>query len=95
MCIKTHYSVDQYDTYIVLFISTKLPQVKVTRRASLVAQSLKHLPEMRETWVPSLGQEDPLEKEMATHSSVLAWRIPGTAEPGGLPSMGPHRVGHD
>ena len=42
-----------------------------------------------------LGWEDPLEKEMATHSSVLAWRIPGTGEPGGLPSMGSHRVGHD
>ena len=95
MCIKTHYSVDQYDTYIVLFISTKLPQVKVTRRASLVAQSLKHLPEMRETWVPSLGQEDPLEKEMATHSSIIAWRIPCVKEPGGLQSMGLQRVGHD
>ena len=45
--------------------------------------------------VQSLGWEDPLEKEMATHSSVLAWRIPGTGEPGGLPSMGSHRVGHD
>ena len=51
--------------------------------------------EMRETQVQSLGQEDPLEKEMATHSSALAWRIPGTGEPGGLPSMGSHRVGHD
>ena len=49
----------------------------------------------QETWVQSLGQEDSLEKEMATHSSVLAWRIPGTGEPGGLPSMGSHRVGHD
>ena len=44
---------------------------------------------------PSLGQQDPLEKEMATHSSGLAWRIPGAGEPGGLPSMGSHRVGHD
>ena len=50
---------------------------------------------MQETQVWSLGQEDPLEKEMATHSSVLAWRIPGTGEPGGLPSIGSHRVGHD
>ena len=50
---------------------------------------------MQKTWVRSLGREDPLEKEMATHSSVLAWRIPGTGEPGGLPSMGSHRVGHD
>ena len=63
--------------------------------ASLVAQRLKHLPLMRETWVQSLGQEDPLEKEMATHPSILAWRIPWTEEPGGLQSTGSHRVGHD
>ena len=63
--------------------------------ASLVAQKIKRLPAMQETRVQSLGWEDPLEKEMATHSSVLAWRIPGTGEPGGLPSMGSHRVGHD
>ena len=50
---------------------------------------------MQEMQVSSLGWEDPLEKEMATHSSVLAWRIPGTEEPGGLLSMGSHRVGHD
>ena len=64
-------------------------------RASLVAQRLKCLPEMRETWVRSLGQEDPLEKEMTTHSSNLAWRIPWTEEPGGLQSMGSQRVSHD
>ena len=57
-------------------------------RASLVAQTVKHLPVTRETWVRSLGPEDPLEKEMATHSSILAWRIPWTEEPGGLQSMG-------
>ena len=62
---------------------------------SLVAQSVKNLPARQEIQVQSLGLEDLLEKEMATHSSVLAWRIPGTAEPGGLPSMGSHRVGHD
>ena len=62
---------------------------------SLVTQVVKNLPVMWETWVRSLDQEDPLEKEMATHSSILAWRIPGTEEPGGLPSMGSHRVGHD
>ena len=56
---------------------------------------VKHLPTMRETRVQSLGQEDTLEKEMATHSSVLACRITGTGEPDGLPSMGSHRVGHD
>ena len=50
---------------------------------------------MRETWVRSLGREDPLEKEMATHSSILAWRIPWTEEPGGLQFMGLQRVGHD
>ena len=63
--------------------------------ASLVAQTVKNLPGMQETQVGSLGWEDPLEKEMATHSSILAWRIPGTGEPGGLLSIGSHRVGHD
>ena len=62
--------------------------------ASLVAQRLKHLPAMWETWVQSLGQEVPLEKEMATHSSILAWRIPRTEEPGGLQFMGSQRVRH-
>ena len=60
-----------------------------------MSQSVKRLPTMRETWVRSLGQEDPLEKEMATHSSILAWEIPRTEEPGGLQSMGSQRVGHD
>ena len=63
--------------------------------ASLVVQRLKHLPAMEETWVQSLGWDDPLEKEMATHSSTLAWRIPWTEEPGGLQSRGWQRVGHD
>ena len=63
--------------------------------ASLVAQRLKRLPRMQETWVRSLGWEDPLEKEMATHSSILAWRIPWNEEPGRLQSMGSQRVGHD
>ena len=63
--------------------------------ASLVAQRLKYLPRMQETWVQSLGQEDPLEKEMATHSRILAWGIPWKEEPGGLQSMGLQRVGHD
>ena len=56
--------------------------------ASLVAQRLKHLPAMQETQVQSLGREDPLKKEMATHSSILAWEIPWMEEPGGLQSMG-------
>ena len=55
--------------------------------ASLVAQRVKHLPAMQDTWVQSLGQEDPLEKEMATHSSTLAWKIPQTEKPGRLQSM--------
>ena len=64
-------------------------------RASLVAQRLKRPPAMRETWVRSLGREDPLEKEMATHSSTIAWEIPWTEEPGGLQSTGLQRVGHN
>ena len=56
--------------------------------ASLVAKSVKNLPAMQETWIRSLGQKDPLEEEMATHCSTLAWRIPWTAEPSGLQSMG-------
>ena len=63
--------------------------------ASLVAQRLKHLPGMQEIRVRSLGWEDPLEKEMATHSSTLAWRIPWREEPGRLQSTGSQRVGHD
>ena len=63
--------------------------------ASLVAQRLKCLPGMRETQVRFLGREDPLEKEMATYSSTLAWKIPRTEEPGRLKSMGSQRVGHN
>ena len=65
------------------------------RLSSLVAQRLKRLPAMWETRVQSLGWEDPLEKEMATHSSTLAWKIPRTEEPGRLQSMGSQRVGHN
>ena len=64
-------------------------------RASLVAQMVKNLPTMREAWVGGLGQEDPLEKGMDTHSSMLAWRIPRAEKPGELQSMGSQRVGHD
>ena len=63
--------------------------------ASLVAQMVKRLPALVETWVQSLGWQDPLEKEMATHSSTLASKIPWMEEPGGLQSMGSPRVGHD
>ena len=60
-----------------------------------MAQMVKYLPEMQEMWVQSLGQEDPLEKGMATHSSILAWRIPWTEEPGGLQFMASQRTEHN
>ena len=60
-----------------------------------MAQRVKNRPAIRETWVRSLGREDPLEEGMATHSSILAQRIPWTEEPGGLQSMGSQRVGHN
>ena len=60
-----------------------------------MAQMVKHLPAMRETWVQSLGREDPLEKEMATHTSTLAWKIPWMDESGRLQSLGSQRVRHD
>ena len=63
--------------------------------ASLVTKMVKNLPAMQDTQVPFLGWEDPLEEGMATYSSILAWRIPWTEEPGGLQSMGSQRVGHD
>ena len=66
-----------------------------SKLSTLVVQRLKHLPAMWETQVLSLGWEDPLEKEMATHTSILAWRIPWTEEPGGLQSTESQRVGHD
>ena len=70
-------------------------ELRTDNQASLVAQRLKCLPAILETRVRSLGQKDPLEKEMATHSSILAWRIPWRKEPGRLQSMGSQRVGHD
>ena len=63
--------------------------------ASLVAQRVKHLPTMRETWVQSLGGEDPLEKEMATHSNIIIWKTPWMEKPGGLQSMELQKVRHD
>ena len=80
-------SIVTYEEELLLFLSYVW--------ASLVAQAVKNLPVIQETQVQSLGWEDPLEKGMETHSSILAWRIPGTGEPGGLPSMGSHRVRHD
>ena len=80
-----------------LIISCISPSVlfRCHSMASLVAQRLKRLSAMRETQVCSLGQEESLEKEMATHSSILAWRIPWMEEPGRLQSTGLQRVGHD
>ena len=63
--------------------------------ASLVAQTVRNLPAIRETWIQSLGREDPLEKEMAIHSSILAWEIPWTEKPGELQSMGSQKLGYD
>ena len=75
---------------------SKLTENKVMlMNNALVAQRIKHLPAMQETWVRFLSWEDPLEKEMAPHSSILAWRIPWTEEPSGLQSTGSQRVGHD
>ena len=68
---------------------------RVPEKASLVAQRVKRLPAVQETWVRFLGQEDTLEKEMAAHSSTLAWKIPWTEKPGRLQSMGSPRVRHD
>ena len=85
---------------VTFFILSK--KIKVSKEfyfkeylGSLVAQRLKRLPPMLETRVRSLGQEDPLEKEMAIYSSILAWRIPWTEKPGRLQSTGSQRVGHD
>ena len=64
-------------------------------QASLVAKMVKNVPALKETQVQSMGWEDPMEKEMAPHSSILAWEIPWTEEPGKLRSMGSQRIGHD
>ena len=76
----------------ILFVSFDLKEVI---RAAFITHLVKNLPAMQETWVQFLGQEDPLEKETATHSSTLAWRIPWTEDPSRLSSMGSQRVGHD
>ena len=76
-------------------IVVELPSSVIVLWPSLVAQTVKCLPTVQETRVRSLGREDPLEKEMASHSSILAWKIPWTEEIGWLLSMGSQRVGHD
>ena len=78
-----------------VMITAKFNELFEEIRASLVAQTVKNLPIMWETQVLSLGREDLPKERMATHFSILAWRIPWTEEPGGLQSMGSQRVGHD
>ena len=80
---------------VALLIPSTLPLPFNICQVSLVAQMVKNLPAIQETWVQSLGQEYPLEEEMTTHSSILAWRIPWTEEPSGLQSRRSQRVGHD
>ena len=78
-----------------LFLTNTLEGRSIIKPVSLVAQLVKNLPAMQETQVQSLDQEDPLEKEVATHSSILAWRIPWTEEQVRLQSMGSQKVRHD
>ena len=78
-----------------MFTVSRIIFMYVCYESSLVAQTVKRLPAIRETQVQSLGWEDPLEKATATHSSILAWKIPWTEESGGLQSMALQRVGHD
>ena len=87
------FSISAQTFSFVMFINLCFPRKK-SFRASLVVQMIENLPAMQEAQVQSLGWEDPLEKGMTTHSSVLAWRIPRREEPGGLWSMGSQRVRH-
>ena len=86
--LYSNFPLASYFTYGNVYVSMLLSQLVPPSPSSLVAQRVKRLPAMRETWVLSLGREDPLEKEMATHSSILAWRIPWAEKPGGLQSTG-------
>ena len=85
---KEHWFVHVYSQLSTKIFLLSLWNIGGEKGASLVVQLVKNLPAMQETWVWFLDQEDPLEKEMATRSSILAWRIPRTEEPGGLQSMG-------
>ena len=80
-----------------MYASSEVPTIptRIGLQASLVAQLVKNLPAVQQTWVRSLGWEDPMEKEMAPYSSILAWKISWTKKPGGLQSMGSQRVEHD
>ena len=92
--MRTRYR-DVQEFFAVALNSTDIYWQPILCQDSLMAQTVKKLPAMQETQVRSLSWKDPLEKGMATHSSILAWRIPWTEEPCGLQSMGSHRVGHD
>ena len=73
----------------------RVQKYSCTQWASTVAQTVKNLPATQETWIQTLGREDPLKEEMATHPSILAWRLPWTEEADRLQPMGSYRVGHD
>ena len=91
----TQKKMESRDMFCISLIWGFLGVLLLFSTASLVAQRLKHLPAMWKTWVQSLGWEDPLEKEMTTHFSILDWRIPWMEEPGRLQSMGSQRIGHN
>ena len=84
-----------YSVRLSSLFTVKIIFIYLLTWASLVAQTIKNLPAMHETWVRPLGWEDPLEESMATHSNILTWRIPWTEELGGLQSIGSQRVLHD
>ena len=90
-----HFLIELFFWYWAIWAAYIFWKLILCIRSSLVAQRLKRLPPMRETWVRYLGREDPLEKKMAIHSSILAWRMPWAEEPGWLQSTGSQRVGHD
>ena len=95
-CLVPELTGNAFSFSLVNMLAVGLPYLAfiMLRYDSLIAQLVKNLPAVWETWVPFLGQEDPLEKKIATHFSVLAWRIPLTEEPGGSQSRGSQRVGN-
>ena len=94
-CSDDYYCYYAWALFLVLFISSTSIGASPVAQRLLVAQRLKHLPPMQETRVRSLSREDPLEKEMVTHSNILAWRIPWPEKPARLQSTGSQRVRHD
>ena len=99
VCVKLRRSLYRIHRSLKFVCKTMLlkmePCMHLQGWTSPVAQMVKNMPAMQETWIQSLGQEDPLVKGMATYSSILTWRIPWTEEPGGLEAMGSHRVRHN